>query len=154
MGRSKSQQTDLPYRRIGNHALLAVRLTPKAKEDVILGIEQFGSERVLKARVRAVPEQGCGMCGMRVPRALIRTVQARTVRCSEAAPPGDRPRGSQDPRNNALRAAVRQTKTYAACASVKSARLASRVTALSVQSTRTLQPFLVVCGPCTWPALL
>jgi uncharacterized protein YggU (UPF0235/DUF167 family) len=35
-----------------------VRLTPKAKEDAILGVEQFGSERVLKARVRAVPEQG------------------------------------------------------------------------------------------------
>ena len=52
-------QPDLPYRRIGNHALLAVRLTPKAKEDVILGIEQFGSKHVLKARVRAVPGQGC-----------------------------------------------------------------------------------------------
>src|SRR6516165_9567559 len=37
-------QTDLPYRRIGNHALLAVRLTPKAKEDAILGVEQFGSD--------------------------------------------------------------------------------------------------------------
>ena len=37
----------------------AVRLTPKAKEDAILGVEQFGSERVLKARVRAVPKQGC-----------------------------------------------------------------------------------------------
>src|SRR5262249_49819385 len=54
----------------------------------------------------------------------------------------------------ALSRSARQTKTYAACASVKSARLASCVTALSVQSTRTLQPFLVVCGPCTWPALL
>jgi len=57
--RVEPMQTDLPYRRIGNHALLAVRLTPKAKEDVILGIEQFGSKRVLKARVRAVPQQGC-----------------------------------------------------------------------------------------------
>jgi uncharacterized protein YggU (UPF0235/DUF167 family) len=53
------QIEDLPYRRIGNHALLAVRLTPKAKEDAILGVEQFGSERVLKARVRAVPKHGC-----------------------------------------------------------------------------------------------
>src|SRR6516165_5086682 len=60
MGRSiEPMQTDLPYRRIDNHALLAVRLTPKAKEDAILGVEQFGSERVLRARVRAVPQQGC-----------------------------------------------------------------------------------------------
>jgi uncharacterized protein len=49
---------DLPYHRIGNQVLLAVRLTPKAKEDAILGVEQFGSERALKARVRAVPEEG------------------------------------------------------------------------------------------------
>lgn len=38
--------------------LLPVRLTPKASRDEIAGIEDFGGEAVLKARVRAVPESG------------------------------------------------------------------------------------------------
>jgi uncharacterized protein len=38
--------------------MLPVRLTPKSSRDGIAGIEWFGDEGVLKARVRAVPERG------------------------------------------------------------------------------------------------
>ena len=38
--------------------ILKVRLTPKSSRDAIEGMEDFGGEIVLKARVRAVPEQG------------------------------------------------------------------------------------------------
>jgi uncharacterized protein len=35
-----------------------VRLTPKAGRDEIVGVEDHGGERVLKVRVRALPEAG------------------------------------------------------------------------------------------------
>jgi uncharacterized protein len=35
--------------------MLPVRLTPKSARDEIAGIENFGGETVLKARVRALP---------------------------------------------------------------------------------------------------
>ena len=38
--------------------VLKVRLTPKSCRDAIEGLADFGGETVLKARVRAVPEQG------------------------------------------------------------------------------------------------
>lgn len=37
---------------------LKVRLTPKSSRDEIDGIETFGGEAVVKARVRALPEDG------------------------------------------------------------------------------------------------
>jgi uncharacterized protein (TIGR00251 family) len=37
---------------------LKVRLTPKSSREAIDGLEDFGGETVLKARVRALPEQG------------------------------------------------------------------------------------------------
>jgi uncharacterized protein (TIGR00251 family) len=37
---------------------LKVRLTPKSSRDEIVGVEDFGGEAVLKARVRAIPEDG------------------------------------------------------------------------------------------------
>jgi len=37
---------------------LKVRLTPKSSRDEISGAEDFGKDRVLKARVRAVPDKG------------------------------------------------------------------------------------------------
>lgn len=37
--------------------MLPVRLTPKSARDEIAGIENFGGETVLKARVRALPER-------------------------------------------------------------------------------------------------
>jgi uncharacterized protein len=38
--------------------VLKVRLTPKSSRDAIEGLEDFGGGTVLKARVRALPEQG------------------------------------------------------------------------------------------------
>jgi uncharacterized protein (TIGR00251 family) len=38
--------------------VLKVRLTPKSSRDAIEGFADFGGETVLKARVRALPEQG------------------------------------------------------------------------------------------------
>ena len=38
--------------------MLKVRLTPKSGKDEIAGVEIFGEETVLKARVRALPEAG------------------------------------------------------------------------------------------------
>ena len=38
--------------------MLKVRLTPKSSRDAIEGLDSFGGETVLKARVRALPEQG------------------------------------------------------------------------------------------------
>ena len=38
--------------------VLKVRLTPKSSRDAIEGLDSFGGETVLKARVRALPEQG------------------------------------------------------------------------------------------------
>jgi uncharacterized protein (TIGR00251 family) len=48
----------LPFRRAAGGVILAVRLTPKASADAVMGVETFGSELVLKARVRALPEDG------------------------------------------------------------------------------------------------
>ncbi|HET7210456.1 MAG TPA: DUF167 family protein [Methyloceanibacter sp.] len=42
----------------GTGVTLKVRLTPKSSRDAIEGLEDFGGEIVLKARVRALPEQG------------------------------------------------------------------------------------------------
>ena len=38
--------------------MLPVRLTPKSGRDEIVSVEDFGGEAVLKARVRALPEDG------------------------------------------------------------------------------------------------
>jgi uncharacterized protein (TIGR00251 family) len=48
----------LELRSAGDGVLLKVRLTPRSARDEVVGLEMFGSEAVLKARVRAVPEDG------------------------------------------------------------------------------------------------
>ena len=48
----------LELRRTDDGILLPVRLTPKSARDEIIGVECFGGETVLKARVRALPEGG------------------------------------------------------------------------------------------------
>ena len=45
--------------------MLTVRLTPKSSRDEIVGVEAFGGEAVLKARVRALPEDGRANAGAR-----------------------------------------------------------------------------------------
>ena len=48
----------LPFRPSKSGVTLKVRLTPKSSRDAIEGVEDFGGETVLKARVRALPEGG------------------------------------------------------------------------------------------------
>jgi hypothetical protein len=48
----------LEIRRVAAGVTLKVRLTPKSARDEIGGVEAFGGETVLKARVRALPEDG------------------------------------------------------------------------------------------------
>jgi uncharacterized protein (TIGR00251 family) len=48
----------LGFRRVSEGIMLPVRLTPKSSRDEIVGLESFGGETVLKARVRALPESG------------------------------------------------------------------------------------------------
>jgi uncharacterized protein (TIGR00251 family) len=48
----------MPFRRDAEGVLLAVRLTPKSGRDRVEGIEEYDGAPVLKARVRAVPEDG------------------------------------------------------------------------------------------------
>jgi uncharacterized protein len=48
----------LNLRCLNTGVILKVRLTPKAARDEIVGVETFGTEAVLKARVRALPEEG------------------------------------------------------------------------------------------------
>ena len=50
---------DQPFTVISGGVLLTVRLTPKGGRDAVDGVEQLSDGRpVLKARVRAVPEDG------------------------------------------------------------------------------------------------
>jgi len=50
---------DPPWRVSGDAVLLSLRLTPKSSKDAVEGIEALSDgRRVLKARVRAVPEDG------------------------------------------------------------------------------------------------
>jgi hypothetical protein len=48
----------LDLRRSSAGVTLKVRLTPKSSRDEIVGVEDFGGEAMLKARVRAIPEDG------------------------------------------------------------------------------------------------
>jgi uncharacterized protein len=48
----------LNIRAVAAGVVVPVRLTPKSGCDEIAGLEGFGGETVLKARVRAVPEDG------------------------------------------------------------------------------------------------
>ena len=48
-----------PWRAVAGGLLLSVRLTPKSSRDALEGVETLSDGRaVLKARVRAVPEDG------------------------------------------------------------------------------------------------
>ena len=50
--------SELKLRHTKDGVILPVRLTPKSARDEISGVEDFGGETVLKARVRALPEHG------------------------------------------------------------------------------------------------
>jgi len=49
---------NLNLRKTATGLMLAVRLTPRSSRDAVEGLEDFAGETVLKARVRALPEDG------------------------------------------------------------------------------------------------
>jgi uncharacterized protein (TIGR00251 family) len=52
------QFAKLHLRCVRDGVMLPVRLTPKSGRDEVVGVADFGGEAVLKARVRAAPEDG------------------------------------------------------------------------------------------------
>jgi uncharacterized protein len=50
--------SETPWQVTGQTLTLRVRLTPNAPRDEITGVDQFDGSAVLKARVRALPEDG------------------------------------------------------------------------------------------------
>lgn len=76
---------------------IAVRLTPKAARDAVEGVEEFGGDPVLKARVRAVPEGGKANHALEaliakwldVPRSSVSVVQGAKARIKIVAIDGN-----------------------------------------------------------------
>ena len=52
------ENNPLPARATAEGVVIAVRLTPKASSDEVQGVEDTAEGRVLKARVRAIPDKG------------------------------------------------------------------------------------------------
>ena len=77
--------------------MLKVRLTPRSGRDEIAGIETFGEETVLKARVRALPEDGkanqalAGLIAhwLRVPPSSVSVAQGGKSRLKQVLVEGD-----------------------------------------------------------------
>lgn len=55
---TSGRQTEAPWRETAEGVLVRLRLTPKSSRDAIEGIEATAEGPALKARVRAVPEDG------------------------------------------------------------------------------------------------
>lgn len=55
---ARGSAPNLKIRQTERGVALAVRLTPKSGRDAVEGVGEFGGEHVLKARVRAIPENG------------------------------------------------------------------------------------------------
>ena len=77
--------------------VLKVRLTPKSSRDAIEGFADFGGETVLKARVRAVPEQGRANAALvkliaawlELPARIVSVAQGTKSRVKQVAIEGD-----------------------------------------------------------------
>lgn len=76
---------------------MPVRLTPKSARDEIVGVEDFAGDTVLKARVRALPEQGRANAALKkliakwlgVPPSSVHVVQGGKARLKQVAIDGD-----------------------------------------------------------------
>ena len=87
----------LDLRRLGNGVMLPVRLTPKSSRDEILGVEEFDGSAVLKARVRALPEDGRANQALerlvarwlKVPPSSVSVAQGRKSRTKQVLIEGD-----------------------------------------------------------------
>ena len=88
----------LPWRATADGLSLVVRLTPKGGRDAIDGLETMGDGKaVLKARVRAVPEDGKANAALvellakalRVPRSAVSVATGQTSRVKMLEISGD-----------------------------------------------------------------
>ena len=87
----------LDIRRTREGVTLPVRLTPKSAKDEVAGVEIFGDEMVLKARVRALPEAGRAnealerliAAWLHVPPSSVSVVQGGKSRLKQVAIAGD-----------------------------------------------------------------
>jgi uncharacterized protein (TIGR00251 family) len=87
----------LNVRGTGTGVMLPVRLTPKASRDEIVGVEDFGGSAVLKARVRALPEEGRANAALEkliakwlgVPQSSVTIAQGGKSRLKQVAIDGD-----------------------------------------------------------------
>jgi hypothetical protein len=77
--------------------ILVVRLTPKAREDAVTGIELFDGAPVLRARVRAIPERGRANAALArliadwlgVPASSVNVAQGSKSRLKQVSVQGD-----------------------------------------------------------------
>lgn len=87
----------LNIRRTATGVILPVRLTPKSSRDEIVGVEDFGGETVLKARVRALAEDGRANAALKklvakwlgVPPSSVNVAQGGKSRLKQIAVDGD-----------------------------------------------------------------
>lgn len=87
----------LNLRKAATGVIATVRLTPKSARDAIEGLEAFGGEVVLKARVRALPEGGRANAALEkliakwlgLPPSAVEVVQGGKSRIKHVAINGD-----------------------------------------------------------------
>lgn len=89
--------TERPWRRINDGLDVRVRLTPKSSRDQVEGIETTADGPALKARVRAVPEDGAANAALarliadwaNVPKSRVEVVAGHTSRVKVLRITGD-----------------------------------------------------------------
>ena len=87
----------LNIRQTAAGVVVPVRLTPKSACDEITGVADFGGEAVLKARVRALPEDGRANAALQkliakwlsVPQSSVNVIQGGKSRLKQIAIDGD-----------------------------------------------------------------
>ena len=87
----------LDIRRTAAGVVVPVRLTPKSARDEIVGVADFGEATMLKARVRALPEDGRANAALQkliakwlgVPQSSVKVIQGGKSRLKQIAIEGD-----------------------------------------------------------------
>ena len=87
----------LNIRQTAAGVVVPVRLTPKSARDEIAGVADFGGDAVLKARVRALPEDGRANTALQkliakwlsVPQSSVKVIQGGKSRLKQIAIDGD-----------------------------------------------------------------
>lgn len=88
---------NLNLRKTPTGLIVAVRLTPKSAHDAVEGLEEFDGQTVLKARVRALPEDGCANAALEkliakwlgMPQSAVEVVQGGKSRVKQVAVNGN-----------------------------------------------------------------